>query len=79
MQKTRWIQLSERPKIEYKNIQVPKVIIDNALAIMHHFGYRNPHEFIIEHARRGIEKLVKLFYKMEQIKAKNRLKDPQNE
>ncbi|MBA7613910.1 hypothetical protein ES703_21168 [subsurface metagenome] len=46
---------------------------------MHHFGYRNPHEFIIEHARRGVEKLVDLYYKMEEIKSKSNIKNVYNE
>ena len=61
--------MSKKPKIEYKNLQFPKIMIENAELIMYKFGYRNPHEYFIDAGRRRTEELIKLTYQMEQLKS----------
>ena len=39
---------------------------------MPYFGYRTPHELVIELIRRGVERLINLYYKIEEIKSKSK-------
>jgi len=38
---------------------------------MPYFGYRTPHELVIEAVRREVEMLINLYYKIEEIKSKS--------
>jgi hypothetical protein len=61
--------VAKKQKTDYKNVQIPKVLVDNVIILMPFLGYRTHHEFIIEALRIRIGEAIEIISKIDDLQS----------